>query len=646
MNRSRRLSTTRDDGVYAVLYAALIVVLLAVAALVVDNASVRQDRRLNRSASDSAAIAGAAWVNPAKAGASPTVACQIAWRYLSTTLHIATPASACSAFSGYTLDSCPANEVPDSQIVGDLTIRIVWPVPSTSGFMTPDLAPGSASQPFSLGTDEDTGRGDGTSGGCERFGVAVIQNAKFKIAPAFGATGTQTQVHSVARYVNLPGNDEYNYPLVVLAKHGCSVLATGGTGTNIVVKNGTGASPSVPNLAGRIAVDSDGVTYPNSDPNSSLVASCTGNASILDVSGSGGYIQAQDGADAGTVPADRGAIEIYSTGVTYPADSYSAVTNQPCNPPGNTSGFTNNPCIGRPVARTERVTRAPFDVRFKPRIDQLVTAYNTLVASKSGSTWSLSGNGTGLTWVFVTGSQCNSAFTGTAAMGLNYFVNCPAEKSNWKLTAPMTFPTGSQVVVNGDLLLGGGGCFVTNLDPSWSPSVCYDKSTNTSPYRPADAVLTANSILSVRGNINASGGGDLVLPGTVLSQPTAGTSFTGTSLDDVYWTAPYGDKTTLENACKSGGNAGVPSVSCFRNLAYWTESNSLDTLQGGASLLLEGTFFLGNAPLKVGGNGNVFVDKSQFVALTITSSGGKPLTFTPDPLRTTGVPRSGVALIR
>jgi len=617
---ARHASTgaANDEGVYAILYAILVVVLLACCAIVVDTALVRQDRRLDRSASDSAAIAGAAYVNPAKASASPTLACQKAWQYLSNTLKISTPGSACSAFSGYTLATCPGTEVDDDRTVGDLTIRVAWPVPSTSGFMTPDIAPGSVSQPFSAGTD-DNGRGDGTAGGCERLGVAVFQTAKFRVAAAFGATGVQTQVHSVARYVFLPGNDEYNYPLVVLDPHACSALNTNGTGANILVQNGATASPSNPNLPGRIAVDSDGV-------------GC--NQFILTVNGSSGFIQAEDGADAGTNPADENAIEIYSPGATAPGNSYTGVS-MPCTPTTSPSP-TNTPCVGRVVHRIERVTRAPFDQKFKPRVDQLAASFGTVQTTKSGGVWSITSNSTGLTWYLITGNACNQNFTGTAALGTNYFVNCPAE-GNWSLSNTWSFQPGANVIVNGDLTLKNAACFSVNVSAACVPV--------------PDASLTANSILSIRGNVNASGSGALfVIPGTFLSMVgvtgNLNPSVDASGFGVVYWTAPYGDKTTLENACKAAPSTGAPPVACFRNLAFWTESSTLDVVQGGTSLTLAGTFFLGLAPLKVGGNGTVTVTQSQFVALTVTTSGTKPLTFTPDPNRTTGVPRSGVTLIR
>ena len=292
---------------------------------------------------------------------------------------------------------------------------------------------------------------------------------------------------------------------------------------------------------------------------------------------------------------------------------------------------TNTPCVGQTVLRSARVTRAPFDLAFKAAVTQLNTALQS-VTSASG-------------WYVLTGAQCGTPFTGTTALAMQYYINCPAESSNFKLTQTWSFPPGAMVLVNGDLVLGSGGCFATNVDAAWNVlDLC------TGVFVPP-STLSTTAIVQVRGNIDAQGGGSIILPNTYLgvvprsglAQPT----INGTSFEVVLWTAPYyADKTAARAACDATATATFPAPECFRNLAYWTETTALNTIKGGAFLTLEGTFFLGEAPLTVGGNGRIFVTKSQFVAQTITNGGGKLLNFVPDPQRTTGVPTFGVVLIR
>jgi hypothetical protein len=52
-----------DDGVYAILYGLLVVVIVMTAAIVVDISGMREDRRAERLASDAAATAGAVKLN-------------------------------------------------------------------------------------------------------------------------------------------------------------------------------------------------------------------------------------------------------------------------------------------------------------------------------------------------------------------------------------------------------------------------------------------------------------------------------------------------------------------------------------------------------------------------------------------------------
>lgn len=594
-----------DEGAYAVLYALLVVVLLGMAALAVDISALRADKRDSRTAADTASLAGAAdlGIGPW----TPRAACETAWTYVWANLSIGAPSSSpCGAFDAL-VPSCPSSLPPvRSPEYKGIVIEFTWPVTLSSPLMAkPDgLASGTRTSDPSF---------DGSTPGCDRLGVAILRKRTLGLASGFGISSGVTTAASVARKTTNPGSDEFTYPLVVLDPHGCAVLGVGGTNANLLVTNGGAAYPSV---AGRIAVDSDGAAR-----------SCNRNDSILEVNGNT-WIQALNAVNASSDPTLKGLIEIYGP-AGLPMNATAAGTTVPCSqsvPP------TTTPCVAQTIARKAPVTRAPFDLAFKQAVDQLATSLNPVGTSTAG-------------WYVITGSACNAAFTGTAALGSQYFINCPAENANFKLVNTWAFPSGATVLVNGDLTLASGGCFATNVAITWNVSrLCSGLDV------PASDTLTSSGIVQVRGNVDAQGGGSLVLPGTFfnmvaragLSDP----SFIGTSFSNILWTAPYyADKQAAKAAC-SAASSGAPAPECFRNLAYWTETTSLNTIQGGASLVLEGTFFLGEAPLRVGGNGAVSVTKSQFVARTIRSGGTKLLTFTPDPERTTGVPTFGVALVR
>lgn len=610
----RRLRPRGDDGVYAILYALLVVVLLGMSAIVVDLSSLRADRRDSRNAADVASLAAVAdlGIGPW----TPRAACNSAWTYLWTSLNLTAPPASTNPCNGFqvsyaTCPSGPITPLPTSAAYKGISVTFTWPIPSTSNLLlNPD---GETANTPSRGYNVAF---DGSAGGCDRFGVHIARSRTFGLAAGLGVASGRSAAESVARKTTNPGSDEFTYPLVVLDETTCTALSVGGTGANLLVTSGGSAFP---NVAGRIAVDSNGTT------------SCGGQASILNVNGNT-FIQTQDAVNVTSDPTLRGAIEVFGPS-GLPAKTTAPGTAVPCNPG---PAPLNTPCVGQTLARPSRVTRSPFDLAFKVPIDQLGAALSPVISTTGG-------------WYALTGGACNANFTGTAALGSQYFVNCPAESNTWKLTKTWSFPSGSTVIVNGDLVLGsqGGntGCFATNVDVAWSvANLC------AGTFKPLSTTLTAAGVVQVRGAVDAQGAGNLILPGTFfnmigrtgLNNP----EFNGTSFSNIFWTAPYyANKVAAKNACDAAPT-GMPAPQCFRNLAYWTETNAQNTIQGGASLTLEGTFFLGRAPLKVGGTGAISVTKSQFVARTIVSGGNKLLTFTPDPERTTGVPTYGVTLIR
>jgi len=612
---NRRWVARDDTGAYAIMYAVLVLVLIGMASLVVDLAVVRADKRDSRSAADFASLAGANDLGTDPY--TPRKACITAAASIALALNITLDSSGCSTLPADGTTPCPTTAgAPATLSSGDVTVYITWPVLDGSSAMTaPDGLAGG-----------DTRAGntafDGTSP-CLRLAVQLQRTRTLGLASALGVGHATSTAASVARKTINPGGDEFTYPLVVLEQSSCGALKVGGTNANILVQNGGSAYPGVP---GRIAVDSDGSTNCFNKKGQQT-------DSILGVNGQT-FIQTQDSFDGSPDPTHKGAIEVFGP-TSLPAATVASGTNVPCQA-GATP--TNTPCVGQTTVRGQRVTRTPFDLVFKAAVTQLNTALQSVTSSTPG-------------WYTLTGPACNGNFSG-AGLGTNFFVNCPAENANFKLTSTWTFPPSAIVLVNGDLVIGsaGGGaagCFAMNVDPSWNvANLCAGSFSPTQP--------STSSILQIRGNLDAQGSGNLVLPGTFLdlvarggANPVPNPAINGTSFTLVLWTAPYyPDKDAAKAACAASATGTYPAFECFRNLGLWTESNSLSTIQGGATLILEGTFFLGEAPLRVGGNGLVLITKSQFVAKTITSGGTKLLNFVPDPQRTTGVPTFGVLLIR
>lgn len=69
-------------------------------------------------------------------------------------------------------------------------------------------------------------------------------------------------------------------------------------------------------------------------------------------------------------------------------------------------------------------------------------------------------------------------------------------------------------------------------------------------------------------------------------------------------------------------------------------------LTGNAQLKVDGTLFMPAAYFTYNGQADNTQERAQFVARSLNITGGGLLTMTPDPTRSTSLPRSGGRLIR
>jgi hypothetical protein len=272
-----RLRRTRDGdrGVYAILYAVLVVVLVGMSAIVVDIAGLREDRRDNRAAADSAATGGAEFLNPISfGGVRPKEGCEQAWAYLSSILDdLPTPSTPCSDFNGVTATTYCSTAAPAmiraQRTVGDRTVVIAWPVPrddpataadESQGYLNSDVAP----NPGGVVNQDFASERDGSDAGCDRIGVAIIEDRTFGLANGIGSGGQNTSIHSVARFNPDGGEADQIAALNVLNPTECASLVTTGGGKVLVgptVENGVIAGPGI------IAVESTGLGTCVGSPN-------------------------------------------------------------------------------------------------------------------------------------------------------------------------------------------------------------------------------------------------------------------------------------------------------------------------------------------------------------------------------------------
>ncbi len=169
------------------------------------------------------------------------------------------PAAACSLF----FPGPPANLDPttycqaanpamirDERVVGKYTIVVAWPVPKDASQEFPHVGHPWRHEPDFYASV------DGSDEGCDRIGVAVLQDRTFGLAAGLGigAEGQRTSSHSVAWFNKDGGPVDKVAALNILNKTDCEALVTTGNGKVVVgptVENGVVIGPGI------IAVESD-----------------------------------------------------------------------------------------------------------------------------------------------------------------------------------------------------------------------------------------------------------------------------------------------------------------------------------------------------------------------------------------------------
>lgn len=651
---ARRLGgSCPDAGAYAILYALLVVVLVGMGAIVVDLASVRQDRRLNRSAADAAVVAGAKYLNgSAPTGASPYQACLNAWKYLSLTLKITTPPSACGAFASYDTAAVVAAycavaapaEIADVRTVGDRTIRIAWPIPHHAGgpisdFLTPEVAPGSASQTFD-------GTVDGTDAGCDRFGVAIIESERFGLGGALGASGTQTQVHSVARFNPDGGPTEGVAALNVLNPTDCNSLITTGGGKVLV---GPVMNNGVPTGPGTIAVEADGST-----------STCNGGKKVIAPTTGGGSQICASNVNI-VVPSDcdgKGILLAHALDGSFSANTFSTAATAGCPPGGNLCPVPSpqggtyrwNPVTKRFGCNTSNLN--PCQVPPVNHVAALEAAYGgagvptTVYAGQAPYVNPYPG-----AFTTVPASVCSNITTTIVLAPGNWYANCAIDIKN----GGALILRGGTLVGDGDITVAAGGALVVNTNVTTVPaSVSGSGSTVTTPVPPA-----ADSIVFLRnGTIDNSG--TLVMPQTFVysrSSTNHPVQVNGTTL--TLWTAPGAGalngsgRTTLEEDCYDPVAAEIVETcmfSRFSRLVYWSDypspSTKANNFAGQGTLKVIGVFFTPRAYFNFTGGGSYTAAAAQFWADQLNVNGSASLGLVPEAKFAVEAPLGAVSLIR
>lgn len=204
-----------EDGAYLILYALLTVAVFGMAALILDLAAIRQDRRAGRLSVDLAATAGAADMELLDPNAG-VAACQAAWAYLVANTRGLT-ATAPNCTGTFATPCIPGTARSVSVVAAPYTVEIVHPVPDGHPFMQRELNRGDV--------DQATTTDDGAP--CERVGVRLRRARDATFGPVVGFMGAVTDVHAVARSTQTTTGGQFA-SVATLAATGCNSLVVDG----------------------------------------------------------------------------------------------------------------------------------------------------------------------------------------------------------------------------------------------------------------------------------------------------------------------------------------------------------------------------------------------------------------------------------
>lgn len=663
----------RDEGVYAILYAALIVAFFGIAALVVDTALLRADKRDSRSAADFAALAGASELGSGPY--TPQKACVTAWEYALQSLRAAAPSSTTCANppAGQTafptsVDICPQSANSVSATDGEITIAVTWPIPDDYPALT--LPDGLAS-----GTRTGDSAFDGTNP-CYRLAVTITRARTLGLGAAIGLTRGSTTSRSVSLYTFKPGSNGDIAALNVLNLTQCQTLTTGGQG-DIVVNRALDLSKGV------IAVES----APNN---------CSNNKYVIDLSSNNnnricasGPAQVPDGVGScdglGTIA--QHALDSASTMSTaYPGAPNAVTASFPLAPrpipERGVAGWApvtrNYGCSGLPSTATSPggcAAYPPYMRDLYTAMDSPTPAVYTGVGTYGGVTYgafqTLS-NGTPLgplggvgTFACAQGNNAANQFYVPAG---NWYANCPDANNQpgFRVSTKAIFGGGQIVFAGGVTISNEGGCFTVNTPvPSLpaTPNLLSCPTTTVPPGQEEQATTdpapSQEARVFIRGSQGFTTGANntkILLPQTLVVQGTGGLLNLGGGGGTLLWTAPgagavTGGRSTLEQLCSSSGDLDQTCMdSHFSKTAYWNETfttgNQILSIKGQSGLSLVGVYFAPRGDFTFSGQGSFYATNAQYWVDTLGLSGDTTLALTPDPSLSFERPTFSVSLIR
>jgi hypothetical protein len=686
---ARRLDRHGDErGAIAILVALSVSGLLVVAAMVMDFGLVRIDRQIDKSAADSAAVAGLHALNAGDGKPRPYVGVCTALRYLrvnnerfagmSDTSGTWTTGAGIGSGNGCT-DATLRRQVckPGSTATWakftwsgtwagaplSVTIQSGYALTGTTGWSEDSLVTASA--------DSDDG-----AQGCDQLAVVVTQARK----PGFGSLATAhnlvSSVRSVGRVSVSPGG--YAPAMLLLKQTGCPVLQSGAAGGGSFI-----------HVLG--AISTNGISQPGTIHSDSDASGCSGgsNQNLFLGKGTAGIA-----AYAAPLVSDVSRPDPTKPGmITSVAGDAGLGLNFVRDLAANVYGSAALNTTGAPAATKVEpggrsiVTRQFVDDRYIAGIrtataqaNNVFSTINPLNALTLGVTRLLTDckptqlalnllNLTATSTVFID-CTTNAGFGGT---GTDLTINAGTVIFNGRVapSASLDLPNASRVYIGGvgsgdSLVLGGGGAKFRMHTAGLTDPVTGRCTSGNSPSKAMLFVKDGDIKESTGSNlfqlckttvVMMAGRYDSCVPATSGTAPTAtpcnGAAGTGQFTQnggDIDWTAPdQYDVMTLPNGQPDPAKAAAWSdPNGLEDLALWSESGVTSSasynMTGGGVFNVRGVFMVPNAdPFTIGGGASMSLSNAQFIASSIALNGNTTnITMAVDPNSAVTLPKLDV----
>lgn len=661
-----------ERGAVLVMVALAMTALFAMAALVVDLAQLRSDRRTNKVVADMSVRAGLGvlqlgpWSGVCRArdyvlanaeGFSAFDAGSERWFQLGEPLNRLSSSPCLNTSSSPFIDACLPGElgVPNSSSWGRLTATAGggrYAVEVQSGYAMPDPR-------FPEDTRATTDTGDPLKGSCDNLAVVITERRTPFFAGVIGGADKTTTIRSVGRWSNV-ATEEYSPALLLLERQGCNVLEVSSNNARVV------AQPYL-DYPGVIQVDSSNRNGCSSNQ-AVLNGAATSNGPSI-VACSARTISPTPGCNPATGnKASR--IGMYGLNLNPPGANLTT-------PYPGTYGDTR-------AVRSARSGREPLDRIYRGNVAALDSEAKAVLTGNGGMPPGCTAvvnnacTGNGRTWLVLQQADCNTLTTffvdPTRTAARNVWFNC-----DLAVNAPLTLAAlDSSIVVTGQLQVtsafamvdprtvfvgGRSGGNSIGLQVGNGGNLNVNNKVPTADCPPAEVVAKPTRFVVGNGSFNMGSGGVAHLCQTFVfmangygkvpvsdgTPPCTCTSgYTGTvsvgSGATVDWTAPDQVLTSRPTA----DDLALNGLSPYESLGLWTEAGGAQSISGGGSTHLTGIYFLGNAnafTLAGGSSGNVSLS-AQFITRRMKVTGGATVNLVLDPTDAVPVVVNDMVLVR